>query len=115
MVDVAIISKNRHIQRSLYLLMNTDPDVKIIHKIDGNNVTLTKLNHSKRLVVVLDIEVENWLELLNQYSTKHCFILYSHSRDFLEISHYIERYKVKFFNVYTKPECILHTIKEFSY
>lgn len=114
MVDVAIISKNPHIQRSLSLFIHAHSTFNLIYNNDDQHEAFKMLDRLKKVVVLLDIDVDNLKQILDLYSTKHHIILYSHSKDFLEISQLLQRYNVKYFNVYTKPDCIFHTIKELS-
>ncbi|UGB32072.1 hypothetical protein [Metabacillus sp. B2-18] len=114
MVDVAIISKNPHIQRSLSLFIQAHPTLTLIHDNFDQHETIKLLDRFKKVVVLLDLKVGNFEQILDLYSMKHHIILYSHSKDFLDISQLLQRYNVKYFNVYTKPECILQTIKELS-
>ena len=104
MINVAIISSNAHIQKSLRLLIKTDPDLTIIQSVEKISC--------KKVVMLVDLEIMNLEDLLSRYSEHVPIILYSHSKEFLDMSYILNKYKVKFFNVYTKPECILHLIKE---
>ncbi|WP_226529591.1 hypothetical protein [Metabacillus niabensis] len=104
MINVAIISGNPHIQKSLSLLVKTDPDLNIVK---AQNIVL-----DKNAVFLVDTELEALEDCLKQFSEHVPIILYSHSKEFLDMSHLLNKYKVKFFNVYTKPECILQLIKE---
>lgn len=114
MVDVAIISKNPHIQRSLSLFIHAHSTLNLIYNHDNQHEAFKTLDRLKKVVVLLDLEVNNLTQILDLYSKKHHIILYTHSKDFLEISQLLQTYNVKYFNVYTKPDCIYHTIKELA-
>lgn len=104
MINVAILSGNQHIQKSLSLLVKTDPDLNMIkhQEIDVN----------MKVVLLVDTEMDDLEVCLRSFSGHVPIVLYSHSKDFLDMSYLLNKYKVNFFNVYTKPECILHIIKE---
>lgn len=104
MINVAIVSNNPHIKKSLSLLVKTDPDLTIVEGQD--------FEKDKKVVMIVDTEVVDLEDHLKLFSKDVPIILYSHSKEFLDINHLLNRYKVKFFNVYTKPECILQLIKE---
>lgn len=104
MINVAIISDNQHIQKSLSLLVKTDPELNIIKT---QEIVL-----DKKVVLLVDTEIDDLEDCLRRFSKHIPIILYSHSKDFLDMSYLLNKYKVNFFNVYTKPECILNIIKE---
>ncbi|PMC38086.1 hypothetical protein CJ195_10905 [Bacillus sp. UMB0899] len=104
MITVAIVSNNPHIKKSLSLLIKTDPGLTIM---EGQDIEI-----DKKVVMLVDTEVVDLEDHLEQFSKDVPIILYSHSKEFIDINDLLNRYKVKFFNVYTKPECILQLIKE---
>ncbi len=104
MIHVAIVSNNPHIKKSLSLLIKTDPYLTIMKD--------QEIGEQKKVVMLVDTEVDGLEDHLKKFSQHVPIILYSHSKDFLDINDLLHKYKVKFFNVYTKPDCILELIKE---
>ncbi|WP_174733250.1 hypothetical protein [Mesobacillus harenae] len=112
MVDVVILSENQHVQKSLTILLETEEKIRIFSRDMDHDGALKALEHLDRMVVLLDTGLVTSEKLLDEFSDKHKFILYSRSKEEQDINNWISRYRVNYFNVYTNPECIIDLIKK---
>lgn len=65
MIDMAIISKNQYIQKSLSLLINADPDLRLIMVKEDSKDIFSNLDLLKETVVLIDIEMEKQKKFLD--------------------------------------------------
>ncbi|MFC9708650.1 hypothetical protein ACFTRD_10850 [Paenibacillus sp. NPDC056933] len=108
MIHVLILSDIHHIVKSLSVLIQTEPSLRLLEATHHliRNINLLPDN----TVIIVDMNLVKIEPLIKQISEKYRVILYSGSMEIMDIPCHLHKTSSGYFNAYTSPEEIIKIV-----